>query len=284
MRLLFVPYLFLVLILFSCTPQKGSPESQEIIVAKVGEDELRRDEVSEIMISVSSAKDSSMLLKRSIDSWATDMLFYREALSKLNQDEIDIEKQVEAYRRSLVNHIYQTKIIEANLDTNVSRDEIEEYYADNRDNFILKDNIVKVNYFKIPLKVQVLEKMKKLFYATQPKDKEQLINLCVQYAENYFINDSTWLYLDDIKKEIPNLKDQAELVVSSGKVFEFTDELYYYFLRIKDMKVKNSLSPINFERQNIKTLIINRRKTDLIREYRKQMLQKAREEKRFVVY
>lgn len=249
-----------------------------------GSEQLTTEELRESVPAFASSKDSAWMVKRTIENWATEALFYQEALAKLEQEEIQIEKEVENYRKSLVNHIYQTKIIEANLDTNVTKDEIQEYYDNNRDNFILKDNIVKVNYYKIPLKVKLLDKMKRLFYATTPKDKEQLQSLCVQYAENYFTNDSTWLYLDDIKKEIPKLKDQPDLVVSYGRVFEFTDDLYYYFLKIKDIKIKNGLSPLNFERQNIKNFIINRRKTMLIEQYKQQLLQKAREEKKFVVY
>jgi len=276
--------LFLISILSACNNADNKNEEKVAIVAKAGDDELSKDELLSAIISNGNSKDSAYMVKKAIESWATEALFYHEALSKLNEDEIQIQQQVEEYKRSLVNHIYQTRIIEANLDTNVSKEEIEEYYADNRDNFILKDNIVKVNYFKIPLRVPVLDKMKRLFYASQPKDKEQLKSLCVEYADNFFMNDSTWLYLDDIKKEIPNLKDQAELGITPGKIFEFTDELYYYFLRIKDVKVKNGLSPINFERQNIKNFIINKRKTQLILQYKKQLLQKAKDEKKFVQY
>jgi hypothetical protein len=269
--------------LFSCTDKNSDDKEKTPAVAIAGTDELSREELKENLISTGNSKDSAYMVAKTIDNWATEALFYQEALSKLNEDEIQVQREVEAYKRSLVNHIYQTKIIEANLDTNITKEEVQQYYDNNRDNFILKDNIVKVNYYKIPVKVQVLEKMKRLFYATQPKDKEQLQSLCVQYAENFFTNDSTWLYLDDIKKEIPKLKDQPDFSISYGRVFEFTDELYYYFLKIKDVKVKNGLSPINFERQNIKNFIINQRKTQLIQQYKTQLLHKAKEEKKFRV-
>lgn len=266
-----------------CRSEEGKDAPKVKIVARAGDEELDINEYKQGFISNGNPKDSAFLAKRAVDKWATEALFYQEALTKLEKEEIDIDKQVEAYRKSLVNYIYQTKIIEANLDTNVTKPEIEEYYDNNRDNFILKDNILKVNYFKIPLKAPVLEKMKKLVYSTQPKDKEQLVSLCAQYADNYFINDSTWLYLDDIKKEVPKLKDQPDFSINMGRIFEFTDELYYYYLKVKDIKIKNSLSPINFERQNIKNFIINKRKTQLIEQYKMQLLQKAKEDKTFIL-
>ena len=98
------------------------------------------------------------------------------------------------------------------------------------------------------------------------------------------MNDSTWLFLDDIKKEIPALKEQPDFNLSMGRVVEFTDDQYYYYLKVKDVKVKNGLSPINFEAQNIKKFIINKRKTRLITDYKKTLMEKARTDKKFIIY
>ena len=274
-------YLLAFTLFFSCKNSDTAVEDTSKLVAKAGEEELRYNEFSENFIYNGNVKDSNYVTKKLIEDWATESLFYQEAMTKLTKEEIDIERQVKAYRKQLVNYIYQTKLVDANLDTNVSKKEIEEYYDNNRDNFILKDNIVKVNYIKIPVKSKVIAKIKSLLYATLPKDKETLKSLCIQNAENFFINDSTWLYLEDIKKEIPKLNDQPDFNLSKGRVVEFTDEYYYYYLKITDEKIKNGLSPINFERQNIKNFIINNRKTLLIKQYKKQLFDKAVAEKKF---
>ena len=250
-------YIVFSLVLFSCKPTSDKDATISKPVAKAGNETLNLDDYKENYISIESIRDSTVLAKKSIENWAIESLFYQEAMSKLNADEIEIDKQVEAYKKSLVNYIYQTKLIEANLDTNITKREIEQYYSDNEANFILKENIVKVNYFKIPVKAPGLEKIKKLLhtYAYVPKDVEQLKNLSMQNAENFFMNDSTWLYLEDVKKEIPKLRDQPDFSLGQGRVIEFKDELYYYYLKIKEVKVKNGLSPLNFEKQNIKNFI-----------------------------
>lgn len=281
-----ISYIFVFLVLVSCNNGSDKKETVSKPVAKAGDEVLSLSDYKENYISIESVKDSSILAKKSIENWAIESLFYQEAMSKLNADEMEIDKQVEAYKKSLVNYIYQTKLIEANLDTNITRREIEQYYSDHEDNFILKENIVKVHYFKIPVKAPGLEKIKRLLrsYVYVPKDVDQLKNLCMQNAENFFMNDSTWLYLEDIKKEIPKLRDQPDFNLGQGRVLEFTDELYYYYLRIKEVKVKNGLSPLNFEKQNIKNFIINKKKTQLINDYKFQLLEKAKTDKRFEVY
>ncbi len=97
------------------------------------------------------------------------------------------------------------------------------------------------------------------------------------------MNDSTWLFLDDIKKEIPALREQSDYSVSAGRVVEIEDEQYYYHLKVKDVKVKNAYSPINFEKQNIRKFILNNRKTQLINQYKQELLEKAKAEKTFTI-
>ncbi|MCC6372843.1 MAG: hypothetical protein IT236_17700 [Bacteroidia bacterium] len=271
--------------LVSCSKtDAGERDSDQKPIAKAGTDKLYEENIKEALMGGGSKKDSAYYLKKSIERWATEALFYQEALSKLDKEEIQVEKQVEEYRRELVNYIYSNRIIEANLDTVISNAEIEAYYNEHRDNFILKENIIKVNYIKVPVKASGLEKIKRLLFAGQSSDAQQLKQLCSQNAENYFINDSTWLYMDEIKKEIPALKDESDLNLGAGRVVQFADESYYYYLKIKDVKIKNALSPINFERQNIKKFIINNRKAQLIMQYKQLLLEKAKTAKNFETY
>jgi hypothetical protein len=274
----------LVIFSFACSDGGKTEGSTEQMVARAGDEILEVDDYTEKFLSSAFVKDSLFNAKRSIESWAREALFYQEATSKLTMEEMQVEEQIEDYRKALINHTYQTRLIEANLDTTITSDEIQSYYDTHRDNFILKENILKVHYVKIAQRSGALGRIKKLLGSRQTKDKEQLLNLCVQNAENFFLNDSTWLFFDDIKKEIPALDEQSDFQLSAGRVMEFNDEMYYYYLKINDIKVKNGLSPLNFEMQNIRQFIINNRKTLLINEYKHELLEKAKANKDFVRY
>lgn len=276
--------LFCVLCFICSCNSTDSETTTEKKIAVVGTEELTEKEFKKQLIYASNKTDSAAFAKKVIESWLIETLLFQEALTKLEPDEIDVEKQVNDYKKQLINYIYETKLIENNLDTLVSIDEIEEYYNSNIDNFILKDNIVKVNYFKIPIQSKEIGKIKKLLLSTTPKDKEQLEVLCLQHAESYFINDSVWLLLDDIKREIPKLKEQLEYSSMKGRVIEFGDNEAYYYLKIKDVKIKNTVSPLSFEKNNIRTFIINARKLKLIQSYKQQLLEKATTEKTFKIF
>ncbi len=277
-------YLILINIFFlllACDPKSKKGESPALAMA--GEKELTAEEFKQFNFLNEVQKDSQQIVQRIIERWAQDELFYQEATKKLAPEDLNVDAEVDKYRKELINYKYEVKLIENNLDTSISKEEIAEYYANNEENFILKDNIVKVNYLKIPVISKALDKIKKCIYSFNPKDKEQLKTLCLQYADNYFLNDSTWLLMDDVKKEIPQLKDLPEYNFYAGRTFEYRDTLNYYYLKIKEVKIKNALSPINFETNNIKNILLNQRKMKLIKQYKQQIFDKAKAENLFKI-
>lgn len=276
-----VLYIIALFTLASCTVSNTAETEKAIAVA--GEKQLTETEYKRFNFISNAVKDSAFIAKRLIENWAKEELFYQEAKQKLLPEDMDVEAEVDKYRKELINYKFEVKLIENNLDTSITKEEVQNYYDANRDNFILKDNIAKVNYFKIPLVSKAIDKIKKAIYSVNPKDKEQLKSLCLQYADNYFINDSTWLLLEDIKKEIPQLRDLPEYNFYTGRYFEFTDSLDYYYLKIKEIKIKNALSPVNFETNNIRKIILNQRKMKLIRQYKDQILEKAKSEGKYKV-
>ena len=89
--------------------------------------------------------------------------------------------------------------------------------------------------------------------------------------------------MEDVKKEIPQLKDLPEYNFYAGRAFEYRDTLNYYYLKIKEVKVKNALSPINFESKNIKNILVNQRKMKLIKQYKQQIFDKAKADNSFKI-
>jgi len=268
----------------SCSKPAPSVEQKGKIVAKLNSTALHDQDLGHVVPKGLSKTDSVAFLKAYINTWASEEAFYQQAVNYLSEDEQDITKEVENFKKQLISYRFQVKLVNEKLDTVISNDEIEAYYNANLENFLLKNNIVKVLYVKTPASIPNLEKLKKLCYSMDPKDLELLKALCIQYANNYYMNGNTWLMFDDLKKEMSQLNEVPEYTVQKGKTFEFTDVANFYFLRIIDVRAKNTLSPLNFERNNIKTMLINQRKQKLIDTIKKDFFGKAKTNKELQIY
>ena len=273
-----------LLITIACTKSSDNTEEQGKVIAKINTSTLYINDVAKISQTGLSKSDSAIFIQNYINNWANNEVFYQQALSYLTEEELNITKEIDEYKKTLLSYKFQTKLINDKLDTNISISQIEDYYNANSQNFLLKNNIVKVLYVKTPFNIPNLEKLKKLCYSTAPKDAEQLNSMCIQYANNYYMNDNTWLMFEDLKKEIPQLKEVPEYTIQNGKIFEFTDATSFYFLKIIEVKSKNTLSPLNFEKTNIKNMLINQRKQQLITSIKKDFFEKAKTNKELKIY
>ncbi|MDP4266549.1 MAG: peptidyl-prolyl cis-trans isomerase [Bacteroidota bacterium] len=265
-------YSFIIILLFflaSCTSKKG-----DIKLARVYGDYLYLSDISDVFPKGISSKDSLVLLNNFINNWVQQRVTLHEADNKLSDKEKDFKKQIDDYRNSLIIYNYEKKLID-NIDTVVSPTEMEKYYLANPDNFQLKDNIVKVYYVKLPLQVKNTQKIKKLMKSDSESDKKELEEYCKKNAVNYYFDDTAWLLFDDVLKEIPINTYNQEEYLKNNKYIEFKDKDYYYFLKINDFKIKESLSPYIFEKENIKNIIINLRKTKSIKQIEDNLYKKA---------
>ena len=78
-----------------------------------------------------------------IRNWVTQKLLLHKAIENLSGEEIDIQKQVDEYRTTLLIHHYKQKLIAQRLVGDIDDKEIEAYYHKNENNFILATPIVK---------------------------------------------------------------------------------------------------------------------------------------------
>ncbi|MBI3519367.1 MAG: hypothetical protein HY062_08420 [Bacteroidetes bacterium] len=275
-----------ILLLGTACSKSSETESEDKgkIIAKVNSSNLYANDLEHMTPKGLSSSDSVAFIQTYINKWAYNEVFYQQAINYLSEEELDITKEIENYKKELLSYRFQTKLIDQKLDTTVTLAQIEDYYNANSQNFLLKNNIVKVLYVKTPLNIPNLAKLKKLCYSTNPKDAEALKSMCIQYANNFFMNDNTWLMFDDLKKEISQLKDIPEYNLQDGKTFEFTDANSFYFLKIIEVKSKNTLSPLNFEKNNIKNMLINQRKQQLINSIKKDFFDKAKTNKELEIY
>jgi hypothetical protein len=254
----------------SCSFLKKDGQEGKDVVAKAFDYYLYRDDLTGVVPEGASLQDSISIVKNYIDNWMRQKVILHKAENNLNDEKKNVQRQLDEYRNSLVVYAYETELISQKLDTNVSEEEIEAFYKNNQNNFQLKDNIIKVIYLKLSKKSPKLNKAREWYRSESKKDKESLKEYCRQYALNYYLDENVWLLFDDLLKEIPIKTYDKEQFLQNNRQIEIEDSVNIYLVNIKGFMIKNSLSPLSFEKNNIRNMIINERKLKLISEMEKQ--------------
>ena len=152
------------------------------------------------------------------------------------------------------------------MDTTVTEAQVQDYYEENKENFKLNKNIVKAIFVKVPEEFAQPEQLKAWSKSPTDEDIIELRDFCVQYAKSYDILTDNWVDFEVVARNIPTEIENMEQFLKSNKTIELTDEGYYYFVSILDFKLRNELAPAEFVTGNIKSLIINKRKIDFLKE------------------
>lgn len=254
-------------------------------VARVHDAYLYETDLEGIVPSGTSETDSAGRVAIYINNWVRKQLLIDEAKAKIDFDEADIQRKILDYRYSLIAYQYQAYYINQHLDKNVSEEEIKEYYEANLDNFPLKQNIIRGKYIKMAASAPKIGNVKSLILSNQEKNKEKLQEMCFSFAANYTLEDSVWINFDDLVKgspfaEIPNTVQ----FLRNRKYAESSDDTYKYFLRITEYKKTDDIAPLDVVREQIKDIIINKRKIELAKNLEKEVYNEAIKQNSFEIY
>jgi len=250
----------------------------------VYDDYLYKTDIIDIVPAGTSAKDSISIVKNFITNWIQQKLLIHNAEENLSSKQKDFEKQLEDYKNSLMIFNYEKELVRQKLDTVVSDSAVKNYYNKNPNEFLLKENIVKVWYIKLSVNSSNTSTVKNLYKLGTIAAKNSLDEYCKKYAVNYYLDDSTWLFFNDLLKEIPIKTYDQEDYLKLHKNIELEDSLYSYYLNIKDFQMKESLSPLSFEKENVKKIILNKRKLKLIKDMQDNVFKEALKNKDFEYY
>lgn len=257
--------LVMLIMLAACSSPETTKE-EEGTLARVYDRVLTIDDLPSDLRSKAKGNDSLSLLKVYVNNWIRQQVSLHKAKENLDEEIPDIEAKVRDYRNSLLIYEYQRALFEQLLDTTVDMREIQDYYEKNPGNFELKRNIVRLRYVKLPLEAENMNKAKKWFVSNDASDQFKLLDYCNQFAVNTYLDQDSWLSFEDLLKEIPLSQYNQEHFLRTNKFVELKDNDFVYWLYIHAFRIKNSISPLEMEQERIRSIIINKRKLQLLEE------------------
>lgn len=267
--------LCMTLLTVSCELRQGVPFEA---LVRVGDAYLTAAELERMMPENMLPADSADIAQKKISAWVARQVLLDKAKCNLDEtSEKEIEEQIAQYRESLLIFSYETRIAKQLLDTIVSNKEIEDYYKANQSQFILKSNIVRARFVKVNKTVKDAQHIKRELFAIPFTDGNllTLADLCRRSADNYFLDDDRWIFFNDLLREVPIQTYNQEEFLRNNRNIEVNAGEHWYYVSIVDFKVRDMVSPISFEKDRIRAIILNRRMQEIQRDMEEDLLEEA---------
>jgi hypothetical protein len=166
----------------------------------------------------------------------------------------------------------------------VSRIEIQAYYDQNRANFELKENIVKVNYVQLENDPGQLPELMSLWQKADRVSMAAIERYCIQNGFNYSLFDNNWIFFSDLLRQVPITSYNQDNFLQFNRNIEVRDSLYVYLVEFVDYKIRESIAPLSMVENNIRKIIVNRRKLELMKNLQNEIFQNALKNNYFEIY
>lgn len=289
MKKIYLTILTLFLALSSCEYLSQSDESNiskgRNMVASVGNSYLFDSDISNLVSPTTSKEDSIRITDQFVKNWVRKELLVKEANSNVRIDQSEIDRKVSDYRYNLLSYEYQKLMVQRSLDTLITDEEVKEYYEQNTDNFTLRQNILRGRFLKVNKDAPKKNDIRRWLKSNRSQDLESLKSYAFQFADNYSLEDSVWLKLDDIIKSSPfsTISNKVQFL-RTNRYVEEADSTYLYLLKIEEYKISKEASPLEFVQEGIRDIILNKRKVALAKGLENDIYERAKENEDYKIY
>ena len=267
----------LFLVLFSC----GS-EDESSFIASYKDNNLTLEEV---LLNKPLSVDSATFVNEYINNWLRNKVIVDKAQLYIDKDDKELTSKINSYKEILIINRYQNELINNQFDTTVLKNDIEQYYTNHQQDFILHKNIVKARFVIMNKKTLNLNKIEKLIIAKDALEINELSKFCEMYAENSFLNDSIWVYFSEFYQKLPiSEKESKKIFYKKNKLYSFTDGDFIFLFFIKDYQIKGGESPLPFVSSNIREILRNKNKQNFLNKIEDKLYNKALSSKHIKIY
>lgn len=218
------------------------------------------------------AEDSARLADALLNGWLEDLLF-DTYLTRESQEEQEIERKVDDYRRKLRMESYRRRIRRQHPFP-VSEDSVRAYYLEHRSEFISERPLVKGLYVKAPSGAASLREVRSLCGSATSADVERLNEIADGEEDirvEYF--GDSWVEFDILASEIPYGFGDPDTFLNGRRDFETAHNGNIHLLHIYRVLPSGNPMPYEFAAELIRDILQESR----LEAYRRGLVKALRE-------
>ncbi len=260
---------FMLFVCGACNSTVG-----EDVVARAYGNYLREADLQGLLQPGMTKEDSVAVVNNYINQWLQQQVVLHKAEKNVAAN---FQEQLQNYKNNLLTYEYERQVIAQLLDTNVSNEEIQQYYDSHRDDFLLKSNIVRAIYVKVNAASPSVARLKKLMSKKKldDNDMQDLQHIAASHGVDYYFEEDTWMPFQKLQTMVPVETYNEVAFLKNNSKITISDSLWMYVVHILDYKVVDETSPLEYEYDHIRTVILNSRKIDIIENMQRDLLEKA---------
>ena len=120
-----------------------------------------------------------------------------------------------------------------------------------------------------------------LFTAIE-ENLEKIEKFCVRNYGTLDYFQEEWFYATDVLKKFPETFTDEKTVFTAPNVFERTDSVFTYLLKVTDYRLVGNVAPYDFANKKIESILLNQKRIDFIRNFEEELYKDALKKVKFL--
>ena len=271
-----------LIVLYSC--DYINQDNLDTPIARVNDSYLYQKDIKNLIFENTSKDDSTLIVTNFINRWATKQLLIDQSIINLTQEKQDAYNDlVNQYKTDLYIEAYKSSIVAKRLDSIITIEELEKFYNQNKENFKLNDNLLKIRYIHIDENFSNTKELVEKFKRFDSIDKNELTKLSIKFKA-FNLNDSIWIKNDLLIRVLPVLKQNNIQVLKKTNFTQLQDSLGVYLVKIEAVLKTNDIAPLSYVKPTIEQIVINKRKQEILKKIEKEITIDAIKNKNFELF
>lgn len=273
-------FLFLFILIFSTSCQVINRYRLGDAVVNVNGHSLYQSDIEQITAGL-SPEDSASVINAYIKKWATEILEYDKARSKIGTDN-DIEDKVETYRRALYIHEYEQWLIGERMSQYIPADSVQAIYDRYPERFILKDNIIKGLFLVIHKDAPDQQNLIKWLANINDDNLENIEKYAYQYAGGYELFTDQWQNQSKILLYIPTSQEDFNSQLKHHSLIQVQDSTNTYLLQVTEKRLAGERMPLEYAQPDIERTILSLRQIQYLDQEKERIYNRAIEQNKII--
>lgn len=277
-------FLTIISLIVLCSCDFINQDNLDTAIARVNDSYLYKKDIKNLIFENTSKDDSTLIVANFINRWATKQLLIDQSIINLTQEKQDAYNNlVNQYKTDLYIEAYKSSIVAKRLDSIITFEELEKFYNQNKENFKLNDNLLKIRYIHIDENFSNTKELVEKFKRFDSIDKNELTKLSIKFKA-FNLNDSIWIKNDLLIRVLPVLKQNNIQVLKKTNFTQLQDSLGVYLVKIEAVLKTNDIAPLSYVKPTIEQIVINKRKQEILKKIEKEITIDAIKNKNFELF
>ena len=277
-------FLTIISLIALCSCDFINQDNLDTPIARVNDSYLYKKDIKNLIFENTSKDDSTLIVTNFINRWATKQLLIDQSIINLTQEKQDAYNNlVNQYKTDLYIEAYKSSIVAKQLDSVITFEELEKFYNQNKENFKLNDDLLKIRYIHIDENFSNTKELVEKFKRFDSIDKNELTKLSIKFKA-FNLNDSIWIKNDLLIGVLPVLKQNNIQVLKKTNFTQLQDSLGVYLVKIEALLKTNDIAPLSYVKPTIEQIVINKRKQEILKKIEKEITIDAIKNKNFELF